>query len=140
MSKKKLFSLQTNQEEKVKLINITVTALWFHCSFISDFKHKCKKSKFIWSNIVNYNSSLFLFQWLPDYPLVCTMNVSTFGPAVWPAKGNIYIYECLVLIYRWDWAGLESWNREMYHYPAPISNLSANILSILEKNGIGLRM
>ena len=27
-------------------------------------------------------------------------NFSLIGPAVWPAIGNIYIYECLVLLYR----------------------------------------
>ena len=28
-----------------------------------------------------------------------SVNFSPFGRAVWPAIGNIYIYECLVLLY-----------------------------------------
>ena len=27
-------------------------------------------------------------------------NFSPFGPAVWPAIRNIFVYECLVLLYR----------------------------------------
>ena len=36
----------------------------------------------------------------PGHPLVSTKNFSQICRAVWPAKRNIYIYECLVLLYR----------------------------------------
>ena len=36
----------------------------------------------------------------PGYPWVSTTNFIPIGPAVWPPIGNIYIYECLVLLYR----------------------------------------
>ena len=35
------------------------------------------------------------------YPKVSTKKFSPIGPAVWPAVGNKYIYECLVLFYRY---------------------------------------
>ena len=34
------------------------------------------------------------------HPWVSTKKISPFGPAVWPAIGIIYIYECLVLFHR----------------------------------------
>ena len=42
-----------------------------------------------------------IFETHPSHSWVSTKNVSPFGPAVWPAMGNIYVYnECLVLLYR----------------------------------------
>ena len=40
---------------------------------------------------------------LPGHPWVSTQNFSPFGLAVWQAIGNIYVYECLVLLYRVDY-------------------------------------
>ena len=39
----------------------------------------------------------FYLKYPPGNPLVSTKKFSPFGLAVWPAIGDIYIYECLVL-------------------------------------------
>jgi len=37
-----------------------------------------------------------------------------FGPAVWPAIGNIYIGECLVLLYRFDGCNFHAGSHAVY--------------------------
>ena len=41
----------------------------------------------------------FLAYITPRPPMSVQKNVSPIGPAVWPAIGNIFIYDCLVLLY-----------------------------------------
>ena len=57
--------------------------------------------KNIWKNqnkkILKKNLQFFIAYNIPRHKWVSTKNFSPIGPAVWPA---IYIYECLVLLYR----------------------------------------
>ena len=41
----------------------------------------------------------------PRQPQIVQKNVSPFGPVVWPAIGNINIYECLFLLYKIGFRG-----------------------------------
>ena len=55
-----------------------------------------KKKKFEEKKISNFLLALAT----PWLPMSVYKNFNPFGSAVWPAIGNIYKYECLVLLYR----------------------------------------